>query len=76
VPDENSSHPERTISTRQPGLRGAGHRAALRAEPLAELSLVDGLARKIEFPEPDQAVSTCPVPLEKIFGFSFYPNHF
>jgi hypothetical protein len=36
----------------------------------------DGLARKIEFVEPVQAVSTCPVPLQKIFLFSLNPNHF
>jgi magnesium chelatase family protein len=34
------------------------------------------VARKLEFVEPDQAVSTCPVPLQKIFCFPFFANHF
>jgi hypothetical protein len=33
-------------------------------------------ARKIEFLEPVQAVSTCPVPPQKILRFMFHPNQF
>jgi hypothetical protein len=35
-----------------------------------------GLARKIEFLEPVQADLPCPVPLQKIFPFRFFANHF
>jgi hypothetical protein len=53
-----------------PGLRGACHEAPIGAFQWADLS-----ARSGRFVEPDQADATCPVPLAKIFMFSFDPNH-
>ena len=50
---------------------------ARRAGPSVSLRLraSSGIARKIQFPQPDQAVSTCPVLSEKIFWFSETANH-
>ena len=53
-----------------PGLRGACHEAPIGAFQWTDLS-----ARSGRFVEPDQAGATCPVPLAKIFMFSFDPNH-
>jgi hypothetical protein len=49
--------------------------AAFGFPDIASLIRATALAPTAEFLEPDQGDSTGPVPFEKIFRFSFDPNH-